>query len=95
MQAASSAFQISHTPGGYQLELRGPNFRVEQRRLELRSGESLQLTIKLTIQTAGLEVTVVEGAGDPGSLNVAQTQFSKGLIFVTPRSIHGEITIHF
>src|SRR3984893_1673550 len=71
-------------PGGYQLELRGPNFRVEQRRLELRSGESLQLTIKLTIQTAGMEVTVVEGAGDPGSLNVAQTQFSKGLIEKLP-----------
>jgi hypothetical protein len=71
-------------PGGYQLELRGPNFRVEQRRLELHSGESLQLTIKLTIQTAGLEVTVVEGAGDPGSLNVAQTQFSKGLIEKLP-----------
>jgi Carboxypeptidase regulatory-like domain len=71
-------------PGGYELELRGTHFRIEQRRLELRSGESLQLTITLTIQTAELEVTVVEGAADPGSLNVAQTQFSKGLIEKLP-----------
>jgi hypothetical protein len=71
-------------PGGYELELRVPHFRVEQRRLELRSGEFVQLTITLTIQTAGLEVTVVEGAADPGSLNVAQTQFSKGLIEKLP-----------
>jgi hypothetical protein len=78
---ASGQFCFSDLePGGYELELRGANFRVEQRRLELRSGQSLQLAITLTIQTAAQEVTVVEGAADPDSLNVAKTQFSKGLI---------------
>jgi hypothetical protein len=47
-------------PGGYELELRGSHFRIEQRRLELRSGEALQLTITLT-KYAPLELAFRNG----------------------------------
>jgi hypothetical protein len=47
-------------------------------------GESVHLTISLSLETVAEQVTVAEGSADVGSLNVAQTQVGSGLLHNLP-----------
>ena len=67
-------------PGEYELTVQANGFRTDRQKISVRSGEPLHLTISLSVETANLQVTVVEGSADVGSLNVAQTQIGTGLI---------------
>ena len=67
-------------PGEFELKVQGTGFREYRRKVLVRPGESSRVTISLSLEAAPQQVTVVEGAADPGSLNVAQTQIGTGLI---------------
>jgi hypothetical protein len=67
-------------PDEYRLNARADGFRTYEKRLTVHSGESVRLTITLTLETVSQQVTVAEGVADMGSLNVAQTQIGSGLI---------------
>ena len=67
-------------PGEYELTVQGNGFRNTRRNILVRPGESSRLSISLALEAAPQQVTVVEGAADIGSLNVAQTQIGTGLI---------------
>ncbi len=68
------------SPGAYEMNVRAPGFREQHHKASVRSGENLHLTIALALESVSEAVTVVEGAADVGSLNVAQTQIGRGLI---------------
>jgi Carboxypeptidase regulatory-like domain len=70
--------------GSYELVVKREGFKTEQKEVTVFPGESLRVAIMLAISTARLEVTVVEGASDPASLNVAETKFNTGLIEKLP-----------
>src|SRR5215469_9590289 len=61
-------------PGEYDLVVRAQGFRAEHRKVSLHLGESVRLTISLTLESLAQQVTVAEGAADLASLNVTQTQ---------------------
>jgi hypothetical protein len=67
-------------PGKYQLITQARDFRTDQRKIIVRPGEPVRLTLTLSLETTVQRVTVAEGSADLGSLNVAQTQIGSGLI---------------
>jgi hypothetical protein len=67
-------------PGDYQFAVHAPGFRAEQRAIAVHGGESARVTVFLALESVEAQVTVVEGAADVSSLNVAQTQIGRGLI---------------
>jgi hypothetical protein len=67
-------------PGTYELAVQAPGFRPRQQTVVLHAGENSRTTISLSVEMASQQVTVVEGAADVGTLNVAQTQIGTGLI---------------
>ena len=60
------------------------SFHSEHRKLVVYLGESVHLTISLSVESVSQQVTVAEGSADVGSLNVAQTQVGSGLIHNLP-----------
>jgi hypothetical protein len=67
-------------PGTYELAVQVSGFRPRQQTVVLHAGENSRTTISLSVEMASQQVTVVEGAADIGTLNVAQTQIGTGLI---------------
>ena len=79
--AAGGEFCFVHIePGEYELSIQAPGFKRDLRKIILHAGRSARLTISLAVESANQQVTVVEGAADVSSLNVAQTQIGTGLI---------------
>jgi hypothetical protein len=68
------------SPGEYELTVQANGFRIDRQKIGVHSGEPAKLIISLAVETANQQVTVVEGAADVGSLNVAQTRIGTGLI---------------
>jgi hypothetical protein len=66
--------------GDYELSVQVRGFKRDVRRMVLNPGQNAVLNIFLTVESASQQVTVVEGAADVSSLNVAQTQIGTGLI---------------
>jgi hypothetical protein len=64
----------------YELSAQARGFKSDVRKVSLHAGQSVTLTIILTVETESQQVTVVEGLADVSSLNVAQTQIGTGLI---------------
>ena len=50
----------------------------------MRAGESIRLGVSLSLEAITQQVTVAEGSADAGSLNVAQTLVSSGLLHNLP-----------
>ena len=74
-------FCFDQVPAGdYDFTVQASGFRVEHRHFVLHPGENLHLTVALAVEAQQAQVTVVEGAADISSLNVAQTQMGRGLI---------------
>jgi len=71
-------------PGEYELTVHAPGFRTNQQKVIMHAGESKRLTISLSLEAVAEQVTVAEGSADVGSLNVAQTQISSGLLHNLP-----------
>lgn len=73
-------------PGLYQLTLQADGFKTDHRQMKVDAGESVRVKVSMVISSVGQEVTVTvaEGSADPGSLNVAQTQITSGLILNLP-----------
>ncbi|HVO62781.1 MAG TPA: TonB-dependent receptor [Terriglobales bacterium] len=67
-------------PGEYSLTALANGFRTDRQRVVLHPAQSVHLSISLSVDSAAQQVTVVEGAADVGSLNVAQTQIGTGLL---------------
>jgi hypothetical protein len=67
-------------PGEYELAVQAHDFRTEHQQVILRPGIRVRVTISLGLATVAQQVTVAEGATDPSSINVAQTQVGQGLI---------------
>jgi len=79
--AADGHFCFSRIPaGGYQLTVQAPGFRIDRRTVTVLAAGNPDLVISLAVQALPTQVTVAEGAADPGSLNLAQTQIGRGLI---------------
>ena len=70
--------------GVYELTVRAAGFRRQQQQFSIHEGQDLKLTISLAVEAVSQQVTVVEGAADVGSLNVAQTQIGTGLLNSLP-----------
>jgi hypothetical protein len=80
-------------PGEYQLYAQAPGFKEGLRKITVHAGQSVGLTLSLTVESAGQQVTVVEGAADVGSINVAQTQIGAGLINNLPsESVNAQLS---
>src|SRR6266404_1601709 len=71
-------------PGEYELTVHAPGFRTNQQKVIMHACESKRLTISLSLEAVAEQVTVAEGSADVGSLNVAQTQISSGLLHNLP-----------
>lgn len=91
---ASGEFCFDHIePGEYQLSAQAPGFKEGLRKITVHAGQSAGLTLSLAVESAGQQVTVVEGAADVGSLNVAQTQIGTGLINNLPsESVNAQLS---
>src|SRR5262249_42487685 len=71
---ASGRFCFEHVQSGdYELLVQVRGFKRDVRRMVLNPGQNAVLNILLTVESASQQVTVVEGAADVSSLNVAQT----------------------
>ncbi len=70
--------------GTYELKVKADGFRTDDREVTIAPNDAVRIVITLMILAAREEVTVVEEASDPASLNVAQTKFSSGLIEKLP-----------
>jgi len=70
--------------GQYELTTQARGFQGARQEVVVTPGQTLQLTISLTVETTAQQVTVVEGAADVSSINVAQTQIGPGLIANLP-----------
>src|SRR5215813_5693793 len=78
---ASGRFCFEHVQSGdYELSVQVRGFKGDVRRMVLNPGQNAVLNIFLAIESASQQVTVVEGAADVSSLNVAETQIGTGLI---------------
>jgi hypothetical protein len=66
-------------PGGYEFSAEAPGFKRDLRKVNVHSGSAV-LAISLAVENTSQQVTVIEGAADVASLNVAQTQIGTGLI---------------
>jgi hypothetical protein len=66
--------------GEYGLTLRAAGFQKIHQKVVLRAGDTAQLILSLALESVTEQVTVAEGAADPGSLNVTETQIGAGLI---------------
>jgi hypothetical protein len=66
--------------GEHELTVHARGFQSNQQNVTVHPGESLNLTISLKLESVAAQVTVVEGAADIGSLNVAETEVSSGLL---------------
>jgi len=71
-------------PGEFELSVHAPAFRADRQKVVVHPGESVRLTISLSLETVAEQVTVAEGSADVGSLNVAQTQLGSGLLHNLP-----------
>ncbi|MGH9493660.1 MAG: carboxypeptidase regulatory-like domain-containing protein, partial [Candidatus Sulfotelmatobacter sp.] len=71
-------------PGEYEISTSSKGFVTDVRKVTVPSSSAVQLTVSLRIESAHQQVTVVEGAVDIASLNVAQTQIGAGLIANLP-----------
>jgi hypothetical protein len=67
-------------PGEYDLTAQADGFRTDHRKIVLHPAQSVHVALSLRIESAVQQVTVIEGAADVGSLNVAQTEIGTGLI---------------
>ena len=82
---ASGEFCFSQLEAGqYELIAQARGFRTERRKILVRSGETVRLTVPLSLESLGQQVTVAEGSADTASLNVAQTQIGAGLLWNLP-----------
>jgi carboxypeptidase family protein len=82
---SAGQFCFNHVePGEYALTLRARGFRTNQQKVLVRAGESIRLSVSLSLEAITQQVTVAEGAADAGSLNVAQTLVSSGLLHNLP-----------
>ena len=78
---AGGQFCFTHVASGqHDLIVQCRGFRTSRQKVTLREGESVHLTISLSLEAVAQQVTVAEGSADVGSLNVAQTRISSGLI---------------
>ena len=66
--------------GEHQLTVQARGFESNQHNVTVHPGESVNLTISLKLESVAAQVTVVEGAADIGSQNVAETEVSSGLL---------------
>jgi hypothetical protein len=66
--------------GEHQLTVQARGFESNQQNVTVHPGESVNLTISLKLESVAAQVTVAEGAADIGSLNVAETEVSSGLL---------------
>jgi hypothetical protein len=66
--------------GEHELTVQARGFQSNQQNVTVHPGESLNLTISLKLESVAAQVTVVEGTADIGSLNVAETEVSSGLL---------------
>jgi len=71
-------------PNEYELVVQAHSFHSEHRKLLVHLGESVHVTILLTVESVIQQITVAEGSADVGSLNVSQTQVGSGLIHNLP-----------
>src|SRR6266436_5378788 len=67
-------------PGSYELTVQARGFQTNRQAVVVGAGDSVRLTISLSLETLSQQVTVAEGAADAGTLNVAQTQVGAGLL---------------
>jgi Carboxypeptidase regulatory-like domain len=67
-------------PGVYELTVQAPEFRTDRQKASVHRGERIRLAISLSLAAVSQQVTVAEGAANAGSLNVAETEVSQGLI---------------
>ncbi len=67
-------------PGNFELTVQARGFQTNRQEVVVRAGDSVRLTISLSLETFSQQVTVAEGAADAGTLNVAQTQIGSGLL---------------
>ena len=82
---SAGQFCFNHLEQGeYELTLRARGFRTNQQKVIVHAGESVHLAISLSLEAVIQQVTVAEGSADAGSLNVAQTQVSSGLLHNLP-----------
>ncbi len=78
---SAGQFCFNHVePGQYKLSVQAPGFRTNQQRVTVDAGESVRLTVSLSLETVAQQVTVAEGPADASSLNVAQTEIGSGLL---------------
>ena len=59
-------------PGEYELTVHARDFRTNQQKISVHAGESIHLTISLSLGAVAEQFTVAEGPADVDSLNVAQ-----------------------
>ena len=72
---AGGQFCFNHVESGeYELTVQSRGFQTNRQKVTLHEGESVHLTISLSLETVAQQVTVAEGSADVGSLNVAQTR---------------------
>lgn len=82
---STGQFCFQDVPAGpYELVVRREGFKTAQRSITVPPDLSTHISLILTIPETRQEVTVVEGASDPASLNVAQAKFNSGLIDKLP-----------
>ena len=67
-------------PGDYELTVQAGGFQTKRQEVIVGAGDSVRMTISLSLETVSQQVTVAEGAADAGTLNVAQTQVGPGLL---------------
>src|SRR5919109_2886231 len=80
-------------PGEYELSAQALGFKPDLRKIRVPAGPPASLTISLAIESANQQVTVVEGAADVSSLNVAETQIGTGLIKNLPsESVNAQLS---
>ena len=78
---AGGRFCFTHVASGqHDLIVQSRGFHTSRQKVTLREGESVNLTISLSLEAVAQQVTVAEGSADVGSLNVAQTRISSGLL---------------
>jgi Carboxypeptidase regulatory-like domain len=66
--------------GEHRLTVQARGFESNQQDVTVHPGESVKLAISLKLESVAAQVTVAEGAADIGSLNVAETEVSSGLL---------------
>jgi Carboxypeptidase regulatory-like domain len=71
-------------PDQYELTVQGGGFQKDGRNVVVRAGESVRLSIALSVGSVAQNVTVAAGSIDVESLSVAQTEVGSGLIHNLP-----------